>query len=178
MGSTTAHSWFEALFERRLRPSGPFADALRFAGYDATRALPEYPTEVWLRCLEVAREQRWPDLDRERAYREMGIEFSLGFLETILGRVVGAAISFMTPASFMRRIAGYMRMGRNDDALTMELVSVEPRRVELTITNPTGVPSAFIAGVVDVACRHMRVNHTVGVHQHDVQRATVTVEWT
>lgn len=178
VGSTTNQSMFEALFDRRLKPTGAFADALCAAGYDPSRAVPVYPTEVWVRCLEIARTHAWPDLDVPAAYREIGREFAEGFLETIAGRLVGAALTFMSPASFVRRLASYFRLGRGDEKLVMDLVRDEPGAIDAVVHNPAAVPGDFVAGMIDAAHRRMKVESTVTVEQTSATDYRLLVRWT
>lgn len=175
--STTNHAMFEALFDRRLRPTGEFADELRAAGYDAARAVPKYPTELWVRCLEIARRQRWAALPIDEAYRHIGREFTHGFLETLTGRLVGVAIPFMTPKTFLRRLASYMRMGRNDDGLTFDLVNEQSSSVDAQVHNPAGVPGGFVAGMIDVAMDKLKVSWTITIDQKTPLDYVLHVEW-
>ena len=169
---------FEALFDRRLEPTGAFAAELKAAGYDPATAVPTYPTEVWSRCLEVARRHCWPQLSVADAYRKLGSEFTEGFLETLLGHMVGVAIPFMTPQSFVRRLASYLRLGRTDAGLTVELTRDEPFTSEVTVHNPAGVPGTFVAGIIDAVLTRMKVKWTIEVEQRTQQDYQLSMHWT
>jgi uncharacterized protein (TIGR02265 family) len=168
---------FEALFDRRLQPKGAFAEALRLAGYDAARTSVTYPTEVWVACLEIARQHVWPDLSKPEAYRHIGREFAEGFLTTLGGRMVGAAMAFMTPQSFVRRLANYLRMGRNDSALTFDLVRDEVGAIDAKVHNPAAVPGGFIAGMIDAAYARLKANWTIEVLQHTPTDYELMIRW-
>lgn len=169
---------FEALFDGRLKPTGQFADELKAAGYDPTRAVPKYPTEIWLACLELARKHRWAALSAPEAYREIGREFTRGFLDgTLPGKVLGAAIPFMTPRAFVRRLASYLRMGRNDERLTFDLVRDEPGLAECVVHNPAGVPGGFVAGIIDVGFDRLKVKRTIEIEQRTPLDYTLLVKW-
>lgn len=144
--SVTNQSMFEALFDRRLKPAGAFADELKRAGYDALEARPKYPTQVWLQCLRVARRHRWPQLSEAEAYRQLGREFSEGFLETMVGRLVAVALPFMSPESFLRRLASYFRMGREDSGLAFDVVELAPGSARIEVHNPAEVPARHLRG--------------------------------
>jgi len=169
---------FEALFDRRLKPDGAFARALADAGYQPSTARPTYPTAVWVRCLEVAREHRFADLPRAEAYRRIGREFSEGFLETLSGKLLGVALGFMTPARYVRRLATYFRLGRDDDDLTMELVRDEPGAIDAEVHNPAAVPGGFVAGMIDAAFARFGVTWTIDVEQRTETDYRRRIRWT
>lgn len=168
---------FEALFDRRLKPEGAFAEALRAAGYDRSRAGAKYPTEIWVRCLEIARAHVYVSLEPNEAYRKIGREFTLGFLETLPGRLIGAAIPFMTPKGFLRRLANYLRMGRSDEQLTFDLTEESPTSVVAVVHNPSAVPGGFVAGLIDVAMEKLKVRHTMVIEQKTPYDYVLRVSW-
>jgi len=168
---------FEALFDRRLEPSGAFADDLRAAGYDPEQAVQKYPTDVWTRCLELARRHRWPTLSREEAYRQIGREFTLGFLETIPGRLVGVALPFMSLDSFLRRLQSYFRMGREDTGLTFDIVERGDGFNRVEVHNPAEVPGTFVAGLIEIAIERLGVKASVEVRQATPSEYQLHIRW-
>ena len=179
LASTTNHTMFEALFDRRLKPTGAFADELRVAGYSLATAVPVYPTEVWTNCLEIARRHHWPQLSLADAYRAIGKEYTEGFLETMLGRMVLVALPFMTPRTFVRRLASYLRLGRNDAGLTFDLARDEEGSIDALVHNPAGVPGNFVAGLIDTAMlRFKGVQWTIEVEQRTRTDYTLLIRWT
>lgn len=175
--SITNHSMFEALFDRRLSPSGAFSSDLKAAGYDALTAQQKYPTEVWVRCLEVARAHRWPAATQTEAYRQMGREFALGFLETIPGRLIAVALPFMSPSSWLNRLASYFRMGREDSGLVFELVERREGFTSIRVHNPSCVPGGFVAGIIEIGFERFRRPVTVDVSQGTPSDYELIVRW-
>ena len=168
---------FEALFDRRLKPTGGFAQELKSAGYDPAEAKGKYPTEVWTRCLEVARKHAWPELSVPDAFRHIGREFTEGFLETITGRIVGAALPFMTPSSFLKRLASYFRLGREDSGLTFDLIELAAASARVVVHNPAAVPGSFVAGMIDLMFVRLKIEGTVEVLQKTPVDYELLVRW-
>lgn len=177
LGSTTNHSMFEALFERRLKPSGAFAEELRAAGYDALATEATYPTEIWTTCLEIARKWLWAPLPVADAYRAMGRVFGEGFLETAEGRLLAEAIGHMSPARFVQRIAIYLRLGRNDTQLTFDLTRDEPGWIDAQVHNPAAVPGTFVAGIIEAAYARMGVTWKMTVDQRTPTDYVMAIRW-
>ena len=175
--STTNHSMFEALFDRRLKPTGEFARRLAAAGYDPKRALAKYPTQVWITCLELARADRWPTLDPRDAYRQIGVEFTRGFLETLSGKLVAAAVPFMTPRTYLRRLASYIRLGRSDEAFAFDLVRDEEGAVDIVVHNPAAVPGGFVAGMIDVGFEKLKTKPDIAIEQKTPYDYRLEVRW-
>jgi len=175
--STTNQSMFEALFDRRLKPTGTFAERLKQAGYDAEKAEPKYPTEVWKRCLEVAREEVWPQLPMEQAYRAIGVEFTRGFLDTLVGKLITVALPFMSPLGFLQKLQSYFRMGRNDTGLVFEIVESGDGFARCHVHNPAMVHGEFVAGIVQVAMEKLSVDYTVEVQHQSPTDYDLTVRW-
>jgi len=173
----TNQSMFEALFDRRLKPTGPFAKALTLAGYEPSRAQEKYPTEVWTRCLALARHHVWPQLSEPEAFRHIGREFTEGFLETITGRLVGVALPFMNPGSFIKRLASYFRMGREDSGLSFEIVELGASSARIVVHNPAAVPGTFVAGMLDVMFVRVKTQGTVEVLQKTPLDYELLVRW-
>lgn len=177
MGSLTNQSMFEALFDRRLKPTGAFLEELKAAGYDALHAQTKYPTEVWTKCLSVARRHRWGELSEADAFRHIGREFTIGFLETIVGRFVGAAIPFMSAESFLNRLASYFRMGREDSRLAFDIVERGKGSARIIVHNPAAVPGSFVAGMIDVAFERIGTPGSVEVLQQSATDYELLVRW-
>jgi uncharacterized protein (TIGR02265 family) len=103
-GRATQGSFFEGLFIRSLQADGDFAEALRNCGFDPSQPRAIYPIEVWNAALEVAWHHRYPGWDRESAYREMGRQLALGFLQTWMGKVVDMGLPMLGPDRLVARI--------------------------------------------------------------------------
>ncbi len=178
VSSTTSHHMFEALFERRLKPEGDFARALRDAGYDPTRYSANYPTLVWTRCLEVTRVHRYAELSIDDAYRCIGREFTEGYLGTLMGRMISVTLPLMTPDSFVRRLNSYLRMARSDESLTFDVTWEGPGRIDARVHNPAAVPGTFVAGLIDAAMSRFGVTWSVEVQQQTPTDYELRVRWT
>lgn len=175
--SLTNQSMFEALFDRRLKPGGAFAEELKAAGYDPSTAKPKYPTAIWRRCLDVAHRHRWPALSESDAFRQIGREFTEGFLETIVGRLVAVTLPFMSVDSFLTRLASYFRMGREDSGLSFELVERKPGFAKAVAHNPAGVPGSFVAGMIEIAFERLKREGTVEVLQVTAYDYELQIRW-
>ncbi len=103
-GRFTQGSFFEGLFIRSLQASGAFADALRDCGFDPSQPRALYSIEVWNAALEVAWRHRYPTLDREAAYRELGRQLCHGFLQTWAGKVVDMGLPLLGPERLLARV--------------------------------------------------------------------------
>jgi uncharacterized protein (TIGR02265 family) len=177
VASITNQSMFEALFERRLKPTGAFREALVSAGYDGANAKPKYPTEVWTRCLGVARAHRYAELSEQEAWRQIGREFTLGFLETLVGRLVAVAIPLMSPDSFLNRLATWFRMGREDEGLTFDVVERGVGVARIVVHNPAAVGGGFVAGMIEIGFERLERAHSVEVLQSSPVDYELRVRW-
>lgn len=155
MRSTTHHAMFEALFDRRLEPGGDFATELADAGSDAPVAEP------------VGRR----GLPRDRP----GVH--AGFLETFVGRVVSAALPFRSPASFLDRLATSFRMGREDFGLLFDVVESSEGSARAVVHNPSAVPGAFVAALIEIAHERLGRRGRVEVHQTSATDDQLLVRW-
>lgn len=177
MPSETNQSMFEALFDRRLKPEGAFREALIGAGYDTDKPRPKYPTSVWVTCLELTRLARYGALSTEEAYRAIGREFTEGFLQTLVGRLVGVALPLMQPRSFLNRLERYFKMGREDGGIRYDMTELEPEHAHIEVVNPAGVPGDFVAGLIDVAFMRLTRSWTVTVTQRTNIHYSLDVRW-
>lgn len=175
--STTHQSMFEGLFERRLVPTGAFAAELAAAGYTPGVDTLKYPTEVWLQCLEIARRHRWPELDRDAAYRHLGLEFARGFLETSTGRLLAEAMPFMSLESFLGHLDSYFRLGREDAQLTFDIVERSANFARVTVHNPAAVPGTFVGSIVEVAFERVGQKGSVEVRHSSPTDYELVVRW-
>lgn len=177
MGSVTNHNMFEALFERRLKPEGAFADALLRAGYDRASPKRRYPTSVWIACLEVARRHGCSATTREEAYRQLGREFAEGFLTTTAGALIAAALPFMSPQAFINRLASYFRISREDERLTFDVVEEGAGLSRVVVHNPAAVPGTFVAGLIETALGRIPVEVSVEVRQSSEADYELIARW-
>lgn len=177
VNSLTNFSMFEALFVRRLAPTGAFAAELKAAGFDPESPQPKYPTATWVHCLEIARRHRWATATETEAYHQLGREFSRGFLETISGRLIAAALPYMTPKSWLGRLASYFRMGREDTRLSFDVVEAHEGFSRIKVHNPSRVPGGFVAGIIEVGFEHLRRPVSIDVTQATPTDYELVVRW-
>jgi uncharacterized protein (TIGR02265 family) len=168
---------FEALFDRRLKPEGAFREALLGAGYDANKPKAKYPTSVWVTCLEIARSARYSSLGADEAYRILGREFTEGFMQTLVGRLVGVALPIMRPRSFLARLERYFKMGREGGDIRYDMTEPSPGVAHIEVVNPAGVPGAFVAGMIDVAFGRLAKSWTIGITQRTAIHYALDVRW-
>jgi uncharacterized protein (TIGR02265 family) len=100
-------SAFEGLFQHALKPDDVLQAELRAAGFDLRAQQPEYPAEVWKKCLEVTARRVHPGLPREEALRKLGRVFIDGFFKTILGKVASTVVAMVGPDVVLRRARGF-----------------------------------------------------------------------
>ncbi len=94
--STAVQGLFHVALAGRL--SGSARQSLREAGLDLDGDLrPAYPITTWLRWLDIARQDVWPDLPPDEAWRLLGRAVLEGTMGTMLGRVMAAAARALGP---------------------------------------------------------------------------------
>ncbi|MCP3144418.1 DUF2378 family protein [Pyxidicoccus xibeiensis] len=128
-------SVFEGLFVRGLKAEaeGRLARELVALGYDMKRPELDYPIQLWQRVTALARQDVYPELGDEEAWRQLGRQLVVGFAETFIGRVAAVALPMIGPARAMERVPRYLAMmGRTDVEVTLSPVGDRGRRVYLT----------------------------------------------
>ena len=173
--STAQGSMFEALFTRALKPTGAFADELRVTGYDPQHPQPQYPTQIWVACLAVARRHAFAQLDEAGAYRAMGKRFTESFLDTLAGKVVAVALPFLRPESFLKRLPRYLTMGRSD--VTWEVRLEEKGHLVAGMRDPFAVPPDFLGGIIETALALLRTKPTVQIAPRNAIESEFDVRW-
>lgn len=159
---TAQGSMFEALFQRAFPPKGPYADALKAAGYDPARPEAAYPPSIWKACVGVARQHCFPALDEAKGYRALGGPFVDAFLDTLAGRIVAAALPLVGIDGLVGRLGRYMKLGRSDVEVVSEQVG--PSYWRIRIDDPIGLHGEFMAGVVERVLRQ-KAPSTEVVHE-------------
>jgi len=149
------HSMFEGLYDRVLKPTGDFQRQLAEAGYDRARPKTEYPITVWIACLDLSAATVYPAERPERAVWLLGRRFIEGYLETIIGKLIGASFPFLSAATFMKRVPRFVGSGLVDapTRLTWE----GERRCVLTIGGSSWYPGPLMGGVVEVSLERIGV---------------------
>ncbi|RKH16071.1 DUF2378 family protein [Corallococcus praedator] len=167
---------FEGLFQHALRPSGPFAQALRDVGYDpeAEEAEEYFSLEVWRASLAVARRHACPGLGSEEANRVLGNHYVEGFAQTLVGRIFAAAAPLLGAERCLSRLPTYLRAGREDMRLLLEARRAREWRAMVVDADP--LPD-FVAGVVEQVLRRTRVLPRVDVLERASQGYSLRIRW-
>jgi uncharacterized protein (TIGR02265 family) len=126
-------SVFEGLFVRGLKAEGRLVSELAALGYDIKKPEMDYPIQLWQRVTTLARQELYPELSEEHAYRLLGRQLVTGFAETLIGRVAAVALPMIGPLRALERVPRYLAMmGRTDIAVTLTPVGERGRRIHLT----------------------------------------------
>jgi uncharacterized protein (TIGR02265 family) len=174
-GRVTQGAFFEGLFVRALWAQGAFADALRTVGVDVRHLQSRYPIEVWNEALEVAWRERFPHLDREEAYRELGRQLAHGFARTLMGRVVDVSLPLLGPERFVQRIPSLSRLDSYE--YKVEVVRLGERRYRVSYRQDPDAKPDFMAGLFEVGLRKTGVEPTVTVTQREPQGFDLELSW-
>lgn len=144
--SVTQYDNFEAMFVRALKPDPALRAALKDAGFDLARPQPMYPTRVWQACLEVARRHAFPEQAPGDAFRRMGVMYMEGLFQTMLGRVIGAAMPLLGFDRSMQRITKTWKAAQ-------PMMDIEARKQDdgtwIVTLREDGVIPEFCAGLLE-----------------------------
>lgn len=105
------HSMFDGMFAVALRPEGAFREELKAAGFDLDKPLPEYPYAVWRACLVLAARHVFPHEPQDRAFWLLGERFIEGYLDTMIGKLIAAALPFLSPKTLVQRSPRFCSTG-------------------------------------------------------------------
>ncbi|NMO16119.1 DUF2378 family protein [Pyxidicoccus fallax] len=136
----TAQGLFLHALGRRLSANARVA--LREAGMDLDQdLLPAYDLGTWMRCLDIALRDLWPDLPREEAWRRMGHTLVEGITSTMLGRLTMTAARALGP---QLAVSQFNRAFRNsDNFVELRPKELGPGRWELWISDIVGRPHYY-----------------------------------
>ncbi len=171
----TQGSLFEGLFVRALGAQGAFKSELRANGYDIDRPEPAYPAAVFNACLRVAHRHCYPDVDAASAFRALGVRFTNGFLETIVGRVVGVGLPLLGPERFLRKFPTLARMDSSPVQVTVEPAG--ERAMRLTFRDDPHLNPDFVAGILEGGLRVTKVEPTVNVEKVVANGCDIVCRW-
>lgn len=139
-------STFEAMFTQVLHPTGAFADALREIGFDVDRIEPRYTSPTWYAALKVARSHVHPDLPPDEGFRALGRAFIEGYYETLLGKVITAAMPLVGLARTIERLPRIWKSSQ--PTIVTTITKLETGRWHFSLSDPGLIPD-FIAGVLE-----------------------------
>ncbi len=168
-------SVMEGLFVRGIKAQGALVERLVSLGYDPRQPEVTYPITTYQKCISAARYELYPSLSDEEAYRKLGRYLANGFLETLVGKVVGVAMPMIGPARVVERIPRYVSvMGRPDMVVRITPVGERGRRVHFgdTYNHPD-----FMAGNLEVALERASTTPTVVVEERTSEGYRLLARW-
>jgi uncharacterized protein (TIGR02265 family) len=171
-----AASTFEGLFIQALKVQGPTVDKLRAVGFDIKRMESSYSVDVWRKSLEVARLEYFPQLSQTDGDFQLGATMVDGFLKTIIGTLIRAAIPFLSADAFCVRLPRFFSSGIEGDFRKPALVKLGDKRYAVTLFGEQGVPW-FTAGAIDAALRLTKVTPNIVVSEVKAESFTVNITW-
>ncbi len=153
-------SMFEAMLVRALTPGPGLTKELESLGVHVARLDTAYPTPVWVKTLDAVRRHHYGAMSNpELAYRKMGKDFTAGYLDTIVGKVVLTSLSFMDTRKLLERAPSYMRMGRTDMDVTH--LPISEHEAKLRFSDPFAVDPGFPLGIFDLLFERMKLKVAV-----------------
>lgn len=149
-------SLFEGLFIKALEPKGAFREALRQKGFDVDHRLPRYPATVWVNCVDVAAGELYPKRSREAAWEVLGEHFIEGYFQTLIGRMIGSTLPFLSPRTFLMRAPRFISTGL-ENAVT-QLTWEDERTARLVVLGSGELAGHLMAGVFRRVFIRMNLN--------------------
>ncbi len=168
-------SVMEGLFVRGIKAEGGLIERLVTLGYDPRKPEVTYPITTYQKCITAARYELYSKLSDEEAYRALGRKLADGFLETLVGKVVGVAMPMIGPARVVERIPRYVSvMGRPEMVVRITPAGERGRRVYFfdTYNHPD-----FMAGNIEVALERASATPTVVVEERTADGYRLFVRW-
>ena len=172
--SVTVQGLFHLSLGRRLSPAA--RASLRQVGLDLDgELLPAYAITTWLKCLDIALRDVWPDLPREEAWRRMGHTLIEGLTSTMLGRVMATAARTLGPR---QSLSQFHRAFRNsDNYVEVRMTERGPGSWEMWLNDILGRPHYYI-GILEASLKVMGVREPrVVVLREDSPACTFLLEW-
>lgn len=168
-------SVMEGLFVRGLKAEGRLVERLLSLGYDIKKPEVNYSVLTYQRCVNAARQEAFPHLTDEEAYRLLGRRLVEGFLETLVGKVVAVAMPMIGPGHVVERLPRYLAMmGRGEMVVRITPAGGTARRIYFgDIYNRP----EFLAGCLDAALEKACVHPTVSVEERTSDGYRLFVRW-
>jgi uncharacterized protein (TIGR02265 family) len=101
----------EPLYRLLVAKNPALAEGLRASGFDPEWPLRDYPSAVWLACLEYARAGLFPDLAPADGMRRLGETMSAVIRSTLLAQIDSSA---RTAEEYIRRLPRLVTLARPD----------------------------------------------------------------
>ena len=115
----TDQSVFEGLFTNVLKPKGKFVEDLVAVGYDPQHPERTYPTRIWVNAVKVACRHACPGMPEGEALNRLGRLYIGGFLDTIIGRLIGVSLQVLGPEAIIKRLPRWAAMGATGIEITL-----------------------------------------------------------
>ena len=172
-----AGNTFEGLFIHALKVKGPVVAELKKVGFDATRLEASYSIDTWREALRIAAREYYPTLSPAEAEYQLGVRLVDGYLTTLVGRVIQAALPFLKPDTLCMRLPRYFNTGViGGENAPPTVTKVGERHYQTTLFGKDGVPW-LTAGSVDAVLRLARVTPTVKVDKVEAGSFTLDITW-
>ena len=168
---TNVHA-FDVLFGIALGADRELAQALVGCGFDRGRPQERYPSEVWGRCLDLARERLFPERSREAGMHALGLLFGEALTKHPIG-VAYAGIQ-VTPEAYLACFPRYLRKMRPDTEL--QVVHTGRRCWRLELRGPHPNPH-FTTGVLEARLRERACPARAEVVLEEPERYRIDVSW-
>jgi len=168
---------FEGLFVKELEVQGPIVAKLKEIGFDPARMEISYPVETWRKSLQLASMEYYPKLSPADGEFQLGARMVQGYFRTIVGKVIQAAMGFLSPDMLCVRLPRFFSSGVVGDVKTPVTSKVGDRHYTVTLYGDQGVPW-FTAGAVDAALRMTKVSPSVRVAEVKPDNFTIDITWT
>jgi uncharacterized protein (TIGR02265 family) len=175
MAGTAQGSVFEGLFKYGVKVTPEMKVALVEAGYNPDKPQPTYPSAVWARCMEIAARMAYPALPLEEAYYQVGRTLTLGFLNTLAGKMVKVLVPLISVSTMFRRYPRWMSMGRDDMRMVCE--EVGPCHVVLHVVDAAGLSGQSYVGMFDVSLELMGAKGTLEIKRKSPTEFDIDVKW-
>jgi uncharacterized protein (TIGR02265 family) len=158
----TQGSFFEGLFIRALEQRPQFVADLKAVGFDPSHLQLTYPTRTFNACLDVARKHFYPTLSPDQADWKLGECFLDGFLRTLIGSVMGAAMHLLGPERMLRRLPDQIKVDKQSP-MQVTVIQVAPKEFRLEFRNSPSSRFHFTAGILDASLKRTKVTPTIEV---------------
>lgn len=168
---------FEGLFIRALKVDESMAGRLKELGFDLKRMEPSYSVEVWRKALQLAGREYYAQLSPSAAEFELGKRMVTGYFETLVGKVMQAAMPFLSADTLCLRLPRFFASGIVGDVKMPIVKKLGDKHYAVTLFGDQGVPW-FTAGAMDTTLRLTKVTPTVQVSEVKADSFTVEVTWT
>jgi uncharacterized protein (TIGR02265 family) len=160
-----------------LKVEGPIVGRLKEIGFDPKRMEPTYTVEVWRKALQVASLEYYPQMSPAAAEFALGSRMVEGYLETLVGKVIQAAMPFLSADSLCMRLPRFFSSGIVGAVKQPEVKKVGEKLYKVTMFGEQGVPW-FTAGAVDATLKLTKVKPNVQVDEVKADAFTINITWT